>query len=784
MLAITLAATFSSSQLQAWTRTIGDPGVDTCFGVVGAPNGTIAVGRHRVSDNRLFIRRYASDGTQVFEGSLASLRGLDMISDGSSNTIFVAEGSPGTLYVGRYGSNGSVDYLTPYAFPGSPSSARLLYVPGSDRVFVTATSGGVCTLLIINNGDGSTDFGPSPWMSADSLAHMALTGDGQVVLFTDRNDTLRISKVNPSNFTQSWFYLHPSSAGRARGIVSAGDGTLFAVATAQTNYSDYDWLALRLSSSGALQWASSYNGPSSGHDYASSIGLDAVGNLVLAGAVYDGTIHRAAAMRINSADGTRFWRYVGGRVPEPTLGGTASDPRTISDGTSNTILVSELLRDETRSDVGLYKISPTGVGQWFTWYNHVGNENDLINGILWGSNDSFYVAGTVGSQLDSDVIVHKYQQASLSVSPTTVVGGTDATVTLNLAEPARIDGYSLPISDDAAFITPLANTLIVPGGQSTASFVVNTTPVATHSAGNISVSFGNTTFTTRLSVAAPTPSVITVTPGTIIGGSNGNVNVTLSGPAPSGGIVVALGRSNPIANAPAAMYIPAGQTTGTVLFSTGGVTVDTPVTVSASLNNVVKTAPVTILRGKLVAVNTVGSSLVGGTTLQGTVYLDGKAAGSGAVVSLTDDSAFVTVPSTVTILAGYKTATYTAATTAVTSNQTVTISAVLNGITKTTTFTLSLPIHSILITPDVIVRNSQSSGMVMLSHPAPTGGVTITLFSGAPSVVGVPSSVFIPAGGTSRAFTITTGNVANPLLVGVFASYNGSTKRKDVVVVP
>lgn len=114
----------------------------------------------------------------------------------------------------------------------------------------------------------------------------------------------------------------------------------------------------------------------------------------------------------------------------------------------------------------------------------------------------------------------------------------------------------------------------------------------------------------------------------------------------------------------------------------------------------------------------------------------------------------------------------------------LTISAMLNGITKTTTFTLSLPIHGILIAPDVIPKNSVSSGMVFLSHPAPTGGVTITLFSGAPSLVGVPPSVFIPAGGTSRAFTITTGNVVNPVLVGVFASYNGSTKRKDVVVVP
>jgi hypothetical protein len=715
------------------------------------------------------------------------MRGLDMISDGNSNTIFVAEQTNDRLWVGRYSTNGSLDYMAEINFnPGAnPTSARLLYVPGSNRIFVTTAVGGLTYIARIENNTGAVSgFVPLPWLPSTYSPYMVLTSDGMIALCTDNGTTIQVAKFNPNTFLGDWIYSYPATSARARGVASSADGSIYALATARSDYADYDFLALKLNFTGSLIWASAYNGPSDGHDHASSIALDASGNLILGGSVYDGTIYRAAAMRVNSADGVRMWTYTGGRVPEPILAGTAGDPRAVSDGSSNTLLVSEVVRGGTRTDVGLYKISPTGVGQWFTWYNHVGNENDSVNGFAWAQNDSFYLAGTFGAGTSREVFVQKYQQASLSVGPTTVIGGTDALVTLNLVEPARADGYFLPISDDASFITPTANTLFVPGGQSSSGFIVQTTPVATHSAGNISVQFGNTTFTTRLSVAAPTPSSITVTPSSIIGGSNGTVSVTLSGPAPTGGITVALGRSNPIANVPAAMYFPANQTNGAVLFSTGGVTVDTPVSVSASLNGVVQTTPITILRAKLVAVNTVGSTMVGGTTIQGTVYLDGQAAGAGAVVNLSDDSAFVTMPASVTITAGYKTATYTAATTPVTSNQTVTISAVLNGITKTTTFTLSLPIHNILITPDVIVRNSSSSGLVMLSHPAPAGGATITLFTGAPALVGVPSSVFIPAGGTSRSFTITTGNVANPTLVGVFATYNGSTKRQNVVVVP
>ena len=787
VISASLLATLGSAQLQAWTRALGTGGnISTCVGIVSTPDGSVSVGRQSVGDSTLFIRRYASDGTQLLDNSIPNIRGLDLITDGSSNTIFVGERSNDNLMVGRITTNGSVAYLTEVAFGSGANltSARLLYYPANNWIMITTEVGGITQIVRVDNTTGAvtaqTGFATLPSTYAP---YMALTGDGKIALACDSSDSIKVAKYDPTTMLGVWNTSFGTNGARVRGVTSSADGTVYALATAQTTYPDYDFLAMRVSPSGSTQWMKLYNGPSDGDDYANSIALDADGNLVLGGSVYDGGIYRAAAMRINATTGDRLWSYVGGRVTDPSLDGDRSDPRAIADGTSNTILVSEILRGGNRLDTGFYKIAPTGVGQWFTWYGSVSNENDTVDGFAWGTNGSFYVAGRIQSIDSSTILLQKYQQPVFSVGPTTVIGGSSATATLSFPEPARVEGYSLAATDDSTALTTPA-TLSVAGGASTGSIEVQTTPVPSHTAGNITLTFGNTTFTTRLSVAAPTPATVTVTPSSIIGGSNGNVNVTLSGPAPSGGIVVALGRSNPIANVPSALYIPSSGTAGTMLFSTGGVTMDTPVTVSASLNNVVKTAAVTILRGKLVAVNTVGSSMVGGAPIQGTVYLDGKAAGAGAVVSLSDDSSFVTMPSSVTIPAGYKTATYTAATSAVTSNQTVTISAVLNGITKTTTFTLSLPIHSLLISPDVIVKNSTSSGMVMLSQPAPAGGATITLVSGAPALVGVPAAVFIPAGGTSRSFTITTGNVASPTLVGVFATYNSSTKRKDVVVVP
>lgn len=125
---VAIAARLASNQLQAWIRTLGDTDADTCFGLVRSPKGSIAVGLLTVAETPIAIRRYSSDGTQTFEGSDTNLRGLDMITDGSSNTIFVGERANGRLVVGKYAINGSLSYTTEVMLPSGvdPASARLV----------------------------------------------------------------------------------------------------------------------------------------------------------------------------------------------------------------------------------------------------------------------------------------------------------------------------------------------------------------------------------------------------------------------------------------------------------------------------------------------------------------------------------------------------------------------------------------------------------------------------------------------------------------------------------
>src|SRR5712692_5854072 len=94
---------------------------------------------------------------------------------------------------------------------------------------------------------------------------------------------------------------------------------------------------------------------------------------------------------------------------------------------------------------------------------------------------------------------------------------------------------------------------------------------------------------------SPTLSSIAVNPTSVNGGSNSTGTVTLSGPAPSGGVVVYLSSSASAATVPASVSVATGATSATFTVSTSNVTASTSVTVTASYGGATKTASLTIM---------------------------------------------------------------------------------------------------------------------------------------------------------------------------------------------
>ena len=92
-----------------------------------------------------------------------------------------------------------------------------------------------------------------------------------------------------------------------------------------------------------------------------------------------------------------------------------------------------------------------------------------------------------------------------------------------------------------------------------------------------------------------TLSSITVTPATVKGGTNSLAQITLTAPAPAGGLVVKLMSSKPrVATVPASVQIPAGAVSASVPIKTRHVRSSTILVVSASLNGTIRLSNLTV----------------------------------------------------------------------------------------------------------------------------------------------------------------------------------------------
>ena len=183
----------------------------------------------------------------------------------------------------------------------------------------------------------------------------------------------------------------------------------------------------------------------------------------------------------------------------------------------------------------------------------------------------------------------------LSVAPTAVMGGRSAAGWLRLNTPARAGGVVVALSSSDASVGVPASVAIA-AGATTAAFPITTSAVAANTAVTITAACGGASRIAMLTVKAPTPYLLVVSPASIIGGYPVvGSRVLLNAPAPAGGLVVALESSNPaVANVPATVTVPAGTTCGTFAISTTAVSAAAGVTIKATAGEVSRTATLTV----------------------------------------------------------------------------------------------------------------------------------------------------------------------------------------------
>ena len=191
--------------------------------------------------------------------------------------------------------------------------------------------------------------------------------------------------------------------------------------------------------------------------------------------------------------------------------------------------------------------------------------------------------------------------AAVGLTPEAVVGGgtIQGRVHIQNVAPAGGQVYTLTSSRPSAASVPASVT--IPAGASSATFTVTTHTVSTPTPVQLTVwSEGNGDHPVLWvdPGSAPPPTVtlasLALNPSSVAGGTSSAGTVTLSGAAPSGGVIVSLSADSAVASTPASVTVAAGATSATFSVTTTTVSSTTLVTIAATSGSTTRSADLTV----------------------------------------------------------------------------------------------------------------------------------------------------------------------------------------------
>jgi hypothetical protein len=188
----------------------------------------------------------------------------------------------------------------------------------------------------------------------------------------------------------------------------------------------------------------------------------------------------------------------------------------------------------------------------------------------------------------------------LLLAESSITGGGSVTATVSLGQAAPAAGANLTVTSSAISIAQAPSLVNIPPGQTSATFTITTFTVTAVRIVTITVTntAGGPSQSAMLAVnpqAAGQLQSLTVAPTQVTGGGSATGTITLTGPAPLGGLIVQLKTSNAlIAQTPLLVIVPQGQTTATFAISTSKAAATQEVTITATAGTVTQTATLTV----------------------------------------------------------------------------------------------------------------------------------------------------------------------------------------------
>jgi hypothetical protein len=422
------------------------------------------------------------------------------------------------------------------------------------------------------------------------------------------------------------------------------------------------------------------------------------------------------------------------------------------------------------TEIGVFSTSDGGV-TWSTTNDAPANVS--VDELAYMNNSSTLLAGTHGRGIW--MLTRTGTISALSLSPSPVTAGTTSTGTITVNAPALTPGTLVSLSSSSSNLTVPAS-VTIPRGSKTVTFPVSASIGSEGTVATITATSGTSKKSLSVSIVASKPAKLSLSSSNASAPSSATATLTLTGPAPSGGLTFNVSTDSTSLTVPTTITVPQGQSGSTFMVKTSPVAVPTVATITVGTVS----AKLTIQPTSVAVVSLSPTSVFGGIPSTGTVSLLATAY-TDVTIQLATTSTALTIPASIVISGGKRSATFSIGTTAVAVSTPATIVASLGSTSSQSTLTLKPPYTtSLTLDPTSVVGGSSTvvTGTVSLNSVAPAGGLTVPITASSPTITLVPASVVIPAGTTKGTFTFTTTKVKATTSVSVYAKFGATVSTK------
>lgn len=270
---------------------------------------------------------------------------------------------------------------------------------------------------------------------------------------------------------------------------------------------------------------------------------------------------------------------------------------------------------------------------------------------------------------------------------------------------------------------------------------------------------------------------VNLAPSSVVGALPCSATLTLTSPAPSGGLIIPLASSNPsLAGLPASVAVAGNSTTSAPFpITTGPVTAPVKVAISATLNSFITNASL-LITPPGASLQATQTTLPAGALLPAVIQLDAPAGPSGANVRITSDSPSITVAPYAFVPPGAtKSASFVVDAACVSSVSVAHVTSAVYNIQRTVVFTVKpAGLLSLQVSPGGVFAGSPVVATIKMDGKAPPSGDLISMTYSNPSVASGPARVSVASGATGAPpFTIANSGVSADTLIKVTATFAG-----------